>query len=48
MESVRCEQEKCDVQIVLEYGYRDMKSIETRLPENWLLQDGVWWFVPRK
>ena len=48
VESVRCEQEKCDVQIALEYGYRDMKSIETRLPENWLLQDGVWWFVPKK
>jgi len=48
VESVRCEQEKCDVQVALEYSYRDMKSIETILPEIWLLQGENWWFVPRK
>lgn len=48
VESVLCEIGKCDVQIVMEYSYRDMKSIETRVPEKWLLQDGEWWFVPKK
>jgi len=45
--SVSCEQDRCNVSIALEYSYRDMKSIETRIDEMWLRQDGEWWFVQR-
>ena len=48
VDSVACEQDRCDVGIKLEYSYRDMKSIETRLNEVWLREDGDWWYVPRK
>lgn len=46
--TVSCETEKCKVAIALEYSYRDIKSLETMLDEDWLLQDGKWWFIPRK
>lgn len=46
--TVSCEQYQCEVTIVIEYGYRDMKSIETRLNEVWLQESGKWWYVPRK
>lgn len=48
VDSVSCKRDQCNVQVALEYSYRDMKSIETRLNENWLQQDGKWWFVPQK
>ena len=48
VDSVSCEQDRCKVLIAIEYGYRDIKSLETRLDENWLRQDGKWWFVPRR
>ena len=48
VDSVTCKQDQCNVKVALEYSYRDMQSIETRLDENWLLQEGKWWFVPRK
>jgi len=48
VDSVACVQDRCDVSIKLEYSYRDMKSIETRLNEVWLQENDEWWFVPRK
>jgi len=47
VDSVTCERSRCDVAIMLEYSYRDIKSIETRLIETWL-HEGGWWYVPRK
>lgn len=46
--SVACVQDRCDVVIMMEYSYRDMKSIETRLDEIWLQENGDWWHVPNK
>lgn len=48
VDTVSCEQDRCEVTMVIEYGYRDMKSIETRLNEVWLQEGGKWWYVPRK
>lgn len=48
VDSVACVQDRCDVSIKLEYGYRAIKSIETRLDEVWLQENDEWWFVPRK
>ena len=46
--SVSCEHDQCEVKMAIEYSYRDMKSIETILKENWLRQNGKWWFVQRR
>ena len=46
VDSVSCEQDQCKVLIAVEYSYRDIKSIETRVDENWLRREGKWWFVP--
>lgn len=48
VDSVVCEKDRCDVVIMIEYSYRDLKSIETRLNEIWLQEDGNWWFVSKK
>lgn len=48
VDSVSCEQEQCKVLMAIEYSYRDIKSLETRLDEKWLRQDGKWWYVPRR
>ena len=48
VDSVSCEQDQCNVLMAIEYSYRDIKSLDTRLDEKWMRQDGKWWFVPRK
>jgi hypothetical protein len=48
VDSISCEQDLCNVLMAIEYSYRDIKSLETRLDEKWMRQDGKWWFVPRK
>lgn len=48
VETVSCEKDQCDVTVVVEYDYRDMKSIKSRLSEVWLLDGGEWWHMPRK
>lgn len=48
VDTVSCEQDRCDVSLLIEYSYRDMKSIETRLNESWIQDSGKWWYVPRK
>ncbi len=46
--SVSCEQERCGVVVVLDYSFGSMKSIETRLDEVWLMDNGKWWYVPQR
>lgn len=46
VDSVSCELDQCKVLMAVEYSYRDIKSIETRVDENWLRREGKWWFVP--
>lgn len=48
VDSVSCEQDQCKVLMAIEYSYRDIKSLDTRLDENWLRRDGKWWYVPRR
>lgn len=48
VDTVTCGQDRCDVVIMLEYSYRDMKSIESPQNETWLHESGGWWYVPRK
>ena len=40
--------DQCKVLMAIEHSYRDIKSIETRLEENWLRQNGKWWFIQRR
>ena len=48
VDSISCDQDQCKVLMAIEYGFRDIKSLETRMEENWLRQDSKWWFVPRR
>lgn len=48
VDSVSCQQDRCDVVVLVEYDYKAMKSMETRLEEVWLKDGGKWWFVPKK
>lgn len=48
VESVSCEEERCEVKVMVEYSYRDIKSIKSQMDEHWLLDGGNWWYVPQK
>ncbi|MHB9101634.1 MAG: hypothetical protein ACYC2E_09000 [Sulfuricella sp.] len=48
VDTVSCERDRCEVVMLIEHSYRDMKSIESRLNEVWLQEGGKWWYVPRK
>lgn len=48
VDTVVCEQDRCEVAMVIIYSYRNMKSIETRLSEVWLREGEGWWFSPEK
>lgn len=48
VDTVTCEKDRCEVAMLIEHDYRNMKSIESRLNEVWLQDGGKWWFVPKK
>ena len=48
VDSVVCVEDRCDVRVMLEYDYRDMKSITRPLDEIWLQENGEWWHVPQR
>lgn len=48
VDTVACVQDRCDVVIVVEYSYRDMKSIKRSLEEVWLKDSDGWGYVPRR
>lgn len=48
VDSVSCDKDLCKVTVVIEHSYKDLKSIETPLFEDWLQESGKWWYVPRK
>lgn len=48
VDSVSCELDRCEVEMRVEYSYRDIKAVESRIKEFWLLDGGSWWYVPRK
>lgn len=48
VESVSCEADQCEVVMLVEYSYRDIKAIESQVKELWLLDAGNWWYVPKK
>jgi hypothetical protein len=48
VDSVSCERDQCKVLMAIEYSYRNIQSLDTRLDESWLRQDGKWWYVPRR
>ena len=47
VDKVECEAELCKVQLTITYDYRNMKGIETLLPETWIIENGDAWYVYR-
>lgn len=48
VEKVDCEkQEICHVVVVVDYDARQMKGIQTQLPETWVIERGSAWYVYR-
>lgn len=47
VDSVSCEQDVCKVVMLVKYDYRQLKSIETRVEEDWLRAEGKWWYSPK-
>jgi hypothetical protein len=45
--SVTCEKDVCKVVMAIDYTYRNM-PIDTLLDEDWLQENGKWWYSPRK
>lgn len=48
VDSVTCDGDRCKVALEIEFHYRDVPAVQTRLEENWLREDGSWWFVPKR
>lgn len=48
LDSISCQQDMCKVTMLIEYAYRDMKSIKARLDEDWLWENGQWWYTTNK
>lgn len=48
VDTVTCEADRCNVSVMVEFSYRDLKALETRLEEIWLKDGGRWWLVPAK
>jgi hypothetical protein len=47
VDKVSCEAEICKVEMKITYDYRNMKGIETPLPETWIVENGSAWYVYR-
>src|SRR3989338_7878395 len=47
VESVSCEADQCEVSMLVEYSYRNMKSRKLQVKEFWLLDENDWWYVPK-
>jgi len=44
---VDCEAELCKVQMLITYDYRNIKGLETPVPETWIIENGSAWYVYR-
>jgi len=47
VDKVDCEAEFCKVGMLITYDYRNVKGIETPLPETWIIENGSAWYVYR-
>lgn len=47
VDNVDCEAEICKVTLTITYDYRNMKGVETLLPETWIIENGSAWYVYR-
>src|ERR1035437_4897856 len=43
--SVTCEPDLCKAKVTLKYDIREIKGLEMELEENWIKEEGGWWFV---
>lgn len=46
VESVSCEADRCEVMMLVELSYRNVKSTQSHMKELWLLDGGGWWYTP--
>lgn len=46
--SVACEPDLCKAQVLLKYDIRDIRGLEMNLEENWIKEEGGWWYVQKK
>jgi len=44
---VQCDAEICSVEMTITYDYRNMKGLETPVPETWIIENGSAWYVYR-
>jgi len=47
VDKVNCEAELCKVEMKITYDFRNMKGIETPVPETWIVENGSAWYVYR-
>lgn len=47
VDNVDCDAEICKVTLTITYDYRNMKGVETLLPETWIIENGTAWYVYR-
>jgi len=47
VDKVSCEAELCKVEMKITYDFRNMKGIETPVPETWIVENGSAWYVYR-
>jgi hypothetical protein len=45
---VDCEAEVCKVEMTITYDFRDMKGIQTPVPETWIIEKGSAWYIYRQ
>ena len=48
VESTNCMVTVCEITLFLKYDLREIKGLELKKKESWILEDGDWWFVPKR
>jgi hypothetical protein len=47
VDKVKCEAEICKTEVTVTYDYRNVKGLDSPLPETWIIENGSAWYVYR-
>ena len=47
VDKVKCEAEMCKADVTVTYDYRNLKGVETPVPETWIIENSSAWYVYR-